>query len=301
MKQLVLKSLAILALVAAIDFCVGAVSRFVCTHLSDKLSQIGTIQQTLLRKTGDVLVLGASCAKYHYDPRILSDSLGLSVQNCGVAGMNMIYSDLVLQAYLERCHPRCVVIDVYGQLDPNEGRLSRIKPFYGISRPVTAYFNSEVGWQQRLKLCSRLYRFNGTLDLFLRHLFNEPNTTNGFAAKPAQISRMDTVVVNRLQLDTAKMRHFQNVISLCRHHEIDLVMVLSPRRYHDIEQEAWIVEQSRRYGIPLINELHEPQYYSGDSLFFDDSHLSGRGAALFSCRVASQLKSLLSSTRKATR
>lgn len=293
MKQLFLKAFAILALVAAIDTIVGFASRYVCTHLSDKLSQIGSIQQSLLRKTGDVLVLGASCAKYHYNPQIIGDSLHLTVQNSGVGGMNMIYSDLVLQAYLERCRPACVVVDVYGQLDPGEGRLPRVRPFYGISQPVTAYYDNETDWQQRLKLCSALYRYNGTFDLLLRHLLNAPNTTNGYAVKEGAVARMDTVVVRNLHLDSVKVRHLENVVSLCRQHDILLVFVLSPRRHHDVEQEAWLVEVCRRYDIPLINELHEPVYYSRDGVFFDDSHLSGCGATIFSQRVAAQLKTII--------
>ncbi len=293
MKQLFLKAVAILALVVAIDVAVGSASRYVCTHLSDKQSQIGSIQQSLLRKTGDVLVLGASCAKYHYNPQILGDSLQLTVQNSGVGGMNMIYCDLVLQAYLERCRPQCVVVDIYGQLDPGEGRLPRVKPFYGISQPVTSYYDRETDWQQRLKLCSALYRYNGTFDLLFRHLLNAPNTTNGYAVKAGAVARFDTVVVRNLKIDTVKVCHLENIVALCRQHDIRLVFVLSPRRHHDVEQEAWLADVCQHYSIPLINELHEPVYYSRDGLFFDDSHLSGPGATIFSQRVGSRLKAIL--------
>ena len=293
MRALLYKALAIIAIVAAIDLAVGWLTNRTLVGLSDRISQIGSIQQSMMTKKGDVLILGASCAKYHYDPRILADSLHMSVQNTGIGGMNMIYSDLVLQAYLERCTPRCIVVDVYGQLDPGEGRLPRIKPFYGLSQPVTRYYNTETNWQQRLKLQSNLYRLNGTLDLLLRHQFNAANTTNGFAVKEGEIPKLDTMVVHHFQMDSVKVRHLHHLVQLCRQHHVLPVFVLSPRRYHDADQEAWMIAFCREQNITLINELHTPIYYQTDGLFFDESHLNGKGAKIFSQRVASQLKTVL--------
>jgi hypothetical protein len=285
-----LKALAVLTLVVLIDQGVGFVSRHIIQGLDDKLSQIGSIQQALMHKRSDVLILGASCAKYHYDSQILADSLQMTVENTGVGGMKAEYSDLVLQSYLERCTPRCVVIDVYGQLDSGEGRLPRVRPFYGVNEPVTSYYDNESDWQQRLKLQSALYRYNGTLDLLLRHALNEPNSSHGFAEMEGEMSMKDTVVVHRFQPDAAKVRHLRHVVQLCRHHAVRLVFVLSPRREHDADQEAWVSAFCQENNLQLINELHVPDYYTGERLFHDESHLNGRGAALFSQRVAHQLK-----------
>ena len=285
-----LKALAVLTLVVLIDQGVGFVSRHIIQGLDDKLSQIGSIQQALMYKRSDVLILGASCAKYHYDSQILADSLQMTVENTGVGGMKAEYSDLVLQSYLERCTPRCVVIDVYGQLDSGEGRLPRVRPFYGVNEPVTSYYDNESDWQQRLKLQSALYRYNGTLDLLLRHVINEPNHSHGFAEMEGEMSMKDTVVVHRFQPDSTKERHLRHVVQLCRDHNVRLVFVLSPRREHDADQEAWVCAFCREHHLQLINELHVPEYYTGEKLFHDESHLNGRGATLFSQRIAHQLK-----------
>ncbi len=285
-----LKALAVLTLVLLIDQGVGFVSRHIIRGLDDKLSQIGSIQQALLHKQSDVLILGASCAKYHYNSQILADSLQMTVENTGVGGMKAEYSDLVLQSYLERCTPRCVVIDVYGQLDSGEGRLPRVRPFYGVNQPVTSYYDNETDWQQRLKLQSALYRYNGTLDLLLRHAFNEPNHSHGFAGMEGEMSMKDTVVVHRFQPDATKERHLRHVVQLCRDHDVRLVLVLSPRREHDVDQEAWVCAFCREHNLQLINELHVAEYYTEERLFHDESHLNGRGATLFSQRVAHQLK-----------
>lgn len=292
MRQFIYKALAILVIVLLIDFAVGAVSGHVCRNLDDKLSQIGTISQTLLKKQGDVLILGASCAKYHYNSRILADSLGCVVQNTGIGGMHAAYTDLVLQAYLERCKPACAVIDFYGQLDSGLGRMPRTKAFYGMSNPVTRYYDTEGDWQQRMKLMSGLYRYNETLDLLVRHVFNEKNTTNGFGIKSSSMGKMDTVVISKFIPDSVQLRHFKHVVSLCKDHNIQLVLVLSPRRFHDTACEEWCVNFCREHRIALINELHVPLYYERDDLFFDESHLNGTGADIFSARVASQIKAI---------
>lgn len=290
MKRLLLKAVAVLTLVLLIDWGMGLASEHIVTRLSDKLSQIGSIQQSLLHKEADVLVLGASCAKYHYNTQILQDSLQLTVQNSGVGGMKAVYSDLVLQAYLERCVPKWVVIDVYGQLDAGEGRLPRVRPFYGLSQPVTKYYDSETDWQQRLKLHSALYRYNGTADLLARHYFNAPNRTNGFSEMTGSMERLDTTVVSHFCPDSLQVSHLLNVIRLCREHHIRLALVLSPRSEHDTAQEQWFSRLCDEYGLLLINELHTPVYYAESGLFHDASHLNGRGAALFSSRIAHRLK-----------
>jgi hypothetical protein len=262
-------------------------------NLSDKISQIGTISQTLLRKKSDVVILGASGAKYQYNCKILSDSLNLEVQNTGVKGMRAVYFDVVLQSYLERCVPQMVVIDVIGELDAGLGLFPRVKPFYGINKPVTEYYDRESDWQQKMKLKSSLYRYNETLDLLVRHVFNDKNLTNGFAVKTTSTGRIDTVVVSQFCPDSIQLRHLNNVVNLCHHHHIQMVMVLSPRRVHNRAGEQWFTDYCKENGIVLINELHVPVYYERDDVFFDESHLNGTGADIFSARIASYLKAIL--------
>ena len=290
MRQFIYKAIAIAAMVLLIDGAVGAVSRYICTHLDDKRSQIATISQSLLKKKGDMLILGASCAKYHYNTKILADSLHLEVQNTGIGGMHATYSDFVLQAYLERCKPTCAVIDFSGQVDPGLGHMPRTKPFYGISNPVTTYYDTESDWQQRLKLQSGLYRNNETLDLLVRHLLNAPNTTNGFAVMDGTIGHIDTVTIAKFKPDSAQLRHLNHIVQLCHEQNIPLFMVMSPRKHHDTLAEQWLIDYCAQHGVHLINELHEACYYERDDLFRDESHLNGTGADIFSKRLASQLK-----------
>lgn len=294
MQKFLYKALVVVALVAAIDLAVGWVSNRIFTRLDDRISQIGAIEQALLQKTADVVVLGSSCAKYNYDPRVFADTLQMTVQNTGVGGMNIIYSKIVLQAYLERCTPKCAIIDVYGQMNPGEGRVPRLKPFYGLSNAVTSYYDTESDWQQRLKLRSNLYRCNGTMDLLLRHNFNAPDTTCGFAFHEGVVEHFDTITVHEFQPDTVKARHLRDLVTLCHEKNIMPVFVISPRRVHDVDQEAWLIAACNELGAVLINEMHTPVYYDTPGLFFDESHLNGHGAEIFSRRVASQLRQILS-------
>jgi hypothetical protein len=298
MRQFIYKALAITFFVLLIDWAVGTVSGYVCNNLDDKISQIGTISQSLLKKEGDVLILGASCAKYHYNTKIFADSLQLEVQNTGIGGMHAAYTDLVLQAYLERCKPTCAVIDFSGQLDAGLGRMPRTIPFYGVSKPVTQYYDTEADWQQRMKLLSGLYRYNETLDLLLRHQLNEPNNTNGYAVMTGTMGHVDTVAIAKFVADSAQLRHLDHVVKLCGEQNIMLVFVLSPRKYHDTLAEQWLTNYCAQNGLHLINELHEACYYERDDLFRDDSHLNGTGADIFSKRVASQLKELLATNKQ---
>lgn len=293
MRQFIYKALSILILVLLIDIIVGRISEHICVNLSDKLSQIGSISQNLMKKKGDVVILGASGAKYHYNCRILSDSLQMEVQNSGIKGMHAVYSDMVLQSFLQRQVPKCAVIDILGQLDAGDGFLPRVKPFYGISKPVTDYYDHETDWQQKLKLRSSLYRYNQTPDLFIRHLFNKDNTTNGFSTKVQSVGRIDTIITTVFHPDSLQLRHLDHIVNLCQKHHILLALVLSPRAEHNIATERWVTDYCKRNNIVLINEFHEPVYYERDDLFFDNSHLNNHGSEIFSKRIASQLKRII--------
>ena len=169
MKQFIIKFLCCGALVVAIDLCIGFTHSWIFRNLPDKTSIVSTIYYSLFKKSADVLILGSSTANHHYNSKMMEDSLGMSVYNSGLDGRDMVYFDVVLQSTVARHVPKFVILDISPvHLDGRWiDRISDTKLYYGQNIPVTNYYNRETDWQQRLKLCSALYRYNKTFSYLI--------------------------------------------------------------------------------------------------------------------------------------
>jgi len=292
MKQFLFKGSAILILVALIDVAVGAVSDKVFTNLPDKNSMIATIYQSLFNKKTEVLILGPSTANHNYNSMLMADSLGMTVYNSGLDGRDMIYSDVVLQSYLERCKLKKVILDVSTvQLDGSWlNRIHDTKPYYGLNDAVTKYYDNETDWQQRLKLVSSLYRYNKTLSYLIRVQLDPVNTTNGYSPLSGVAESLKQNTSSSFRLDSIEYSHLMNIVSLCRNNNIELILVQSPKYSNDVTFDKWIDQFAAMNNLALLPENRNDYYRNNKKFFKDDSHLNSDGAVEFTKRVSVFLK-----------
>lgn len=61
----------------------------------------------------DILIFGSSWAIHHYNPVILSDSLGMTCYNCGMDGNGIILNYGRYQMICQRYLPKVIITDVY--------------------------------------------------------------------------------------------------------------------------------------------------------------------------------------------
>ena len=109
MRKFLLKLVLFLAIIVALDFAYGiCMDRY---RRSIRTGVTGLDNEALYRTTAPVLVFGSSRAWHHYDPRILRDSLGLDVYNCGVNSMGIQFFYPRLHQILRRYTPRVIIYD----------------------------------------------------------------------------------------------------------------------------------------------------------------------------------------------
>ena len=111
----------------------------------------------------DIVMIGASRCHHHYVSSIISDSLGMSVYNCGMQGSENIYSHYVtLCLILERYKPKVVCVEVMAsdfdnQKDPF-AKLSYFAPYFGYcSGADSVFLLGGLYWKYTI---SHLYRYN---------------------------------------------------------------------------------------------------------------------------------------------
>jgi hypothetical protein len=292
MKQFIIKFICCGALVVAIDLGVGFTHSRIFGNLPDKTSMVSTIYYSLFKKSADVLILGSSTANHHYNSKMMEDSLRMSVYNSGLDGRDMIYFDVVLQSTLERQIPKYVILDISSvHLDGSWiSRISDTKLYYGQNVPVSNYYDKETDWQQRLKLCSALYRYNKTFSYLIRVKLDAPNVLNGYAPLVGNRENVDLTYYSNFSLDTKELAHLENIIKICKRNNSILILVQSPQASDNLEFDKWIEEYASEQDISLIKENKNSYYFDNPSLFYDGSHLNSQGADILTKRIIEVIK-----------
>lgn len=271
---------------------VGAVSDKVFTSLPDKNSMMATMYQSLFKKKADVLILGPSTANHNFNSMLLSDSLGMDVYNSGLDGRDMIYSDIVLQSYMERCKLKKVILDI-SDVQLNGMWLDRVndtKPYYGLNTAVTHYYKNETDWQQQMKLFSSLYRYNKTLSYWIRVQIDPVDHSKGFAPLTGNADVMKWSKSQQFKVDSTEYMHLMNIVNACRNNNIELLLVQSPRGNDDTEFDTWIDQFAKKNNLSLMSENRNIYYKNHPEFFRDINHLNSDGADVFSKRICSFLK-----------
>ncbi len=184
MRRFLLKLLAFLLILAAVDFGLGSAIGyfFKRTLYGENWSK----ENWLLSRPHDVVILGSSRAFRSYIPSIMQDTLQLSVFNAGANGQYLLYAYALEQMVLETCKPRLILLDLLPNyvtqsepLDQELGRMSALAPYADYPQVRKLLTRGKPG--EELKLCSRLYRYNSRLLSIADNYFKDAaGMDNGF-------------------------------------------------------------------------------------------------------------------------
>jgi hypothetical protein len=254
----------------------------------------------IMNKTNqDLLVFGSSRAAYHYIPKILKDSLGLSVYNCGREGSGIYYHYGVLLATLKRYKPKVILLDIdYRDFYQHEGIfgldiLEEHNPFY---HKISKEFDSLLvlkGFKEKIKLQSNLYKYNSkAFKMITSHFAGGRGNIDGFRSKNGTWKReILPLNANELILDQNKIATIKKFIAKTKENNIKLILTVSP--YYMITpkdlykpMENLAIENK----IEFINHVQDSTFIKNAALFNDVLHLNLNGATLFTNKISSEVK-----------
>lgn len=297
MSRKVLKFIGIiLAIVVGADLLIGAVSKNAILNVKDVgVNQTNTVQAFFKRKA-DVLILGPSTANHHFDCRILKDSLGMSCYNAGRDGQNVIYNAMVLDAFLTRCTPKMVVVEV-GSSTLSDVWMSALNDFncyYGVLKPIDDILDSIATPIDRIKRLSGIYRYNKTWEWLLNAKFSEEvPDLDGYRPMPVKKNTNFSSVKgeNKFIMDE-KCRHYLNhIVQVCKENGIRLVLAQSPSLV--IEQGNFgeeLEKYSRANHIDYWDWNGDTTFTNHPEWFYDMTHLNADGAAVFTKDFIQRIK-----------
>ncbi len=250
----------------------------------------------------DILIFGSSRAEYHYNAKMIEDSLNFSTYNCGASGYGVILSYGRLLMISERYHPKLVIMEITPEFDYMSHKstnkdLGELKRHY--ERNGIKEIFEKVDPSEKYKMMSYLYRYNSSyarnpLRLLKKIPFNK--NAIGVQGFKAEHIEFDSMKVSKkkdkgeFQIDSIKYSYLIQFIENTKNIS-KLIFVISP--YWQL-QDSLKFEPARHiadsYKMPFINFSKNPKYLYHNEFFKDGTHLNARGADEFTKDLIIEIK-----------
>lgn len=296
MKQFVFKVLVFFAIIALVDITGGWGLKWLTAHAKGGFTLRDNYICDSLRT--DVLLSGSSRCVRHYNPQIISDSLGMSCYNSGQMGNGIILNFGRLLMINEHQKPKLVIYDLHPGFDmligdDNHRYLTWLKGHY--DRDGIANIFGSVDDTERYKMKSQLYRYNSRIielvSDFLQPLSNAK--PDGFSPLIGEIDglkiRKHVEKQDSYRFDKLKLEYIKKYIQVVGANHI--VFIVSPIWYGmDTLQFLPVKEMCKQQNIPFIDYSNNPKYVHNDRYFKDGNHMNALGAEEFTKDLVKDLR-----------
>lgn len=282
-----------------LDNVVGKTSAYLIKNAKSGATE--KIEHICNRSNEDVLIFGSSRGCHHYDPRILRDSLGMSVYNCAYDGCGSILLYGLLEILTDHYIPKCIIYDVQPSFDylvdgqDNSRFLGNLKPYYDREGIDSIFW--KIDPNERWKMKSQLYRMNGKMiQIVSEYMMKRNETIMGYDPRNKKM-QVEPVVDNGKKtttFDVTKKYYFEKILNLCKEKGIKLVFYASPyyKKTNDSEFE-YLKKLSVEHGIPFLNHSCDKNFVNNRDWFYDSVHMNVDGATEYSKMVGKELGNII--------
>lgn len=294
MKKLLIDLMIVLLMLIGFDISIAKIGDYLLEHVEDT-SFYGEIKYAITELSPEILILGASNAKSHYVPKIFMDSLYMTTYNAGSDGKNILYHSCVLNAVIQRNHPKLIILE----LGKNEfecnlyDRLSVLNPFYNYDSLITATVNlkSKTEW---LKMKSYLYRYNSIIFTIIYNCYKGgENKHAGYRALPygGSLPVLDTIKIEG-EIDIQSVDRFKHVLNLCKKNNTSIIVAVSPY-YGIIDKETKSMKIMKsictQNNLPFLNYSQSSYFLQHPEYFRDVNHLNHKGAEKYTKMIIADI------------
>ena len=299
MKKYIVNILVFFAIVVVIDICVGIVGDYLVGYV--KSGDTKRTNDLAMLDQHDVLILGSSRARHHYDAPFLSDTLGLDVYNAGYDGNGVVLAYGLLEMILERYQPKLIIYDVEPNFDINvyaednhhKRYISRLKPYF--RHKAVGDLIMDVSNEEWYKVHSGMMRYNmSILNMLTEGLRNSTDTNKGYSPLEGAYNREPSQVKNDFERDSFKINYCRKLFLLANENQIPIIVVASPKygmSSSDIIQP--IKDLCADQGILFLDYYSDAEFMTHKEWFKEPMHLNSIGARQFSVLIADKVSELL--------
>lgn len=292
-KNYTIKAMLLFLSLVVTDRSVGYVLKWM--YFNQKGEDYFYTTKTLDEQTADLIVLGSSRARNHYNPEILEDSLGISCYNAGRSGCFLVYQSAQLDLILDRYTPKAIILEVTPyDMEAGEGdydRLSGLLPYQ--NHPSFKKVIRKKSHWEPYKCWSKIYPYNSLVLKMVKNLKDRGEfNANGF--QPLHSVWNDSINSygeHEMPIDKHKTEEMIHIINKCQEKGIKLTMVTSPMFAHcQITRTLSLTDSlCQKHNIKYYSFLNNPAYEES-KLYHTPDHLNETGAEIFSKHIAHILK-----------
>lgn len=300
MKRFFIKIAVFVLCIIIVDGLCGVVFSFFRAHAKG-----GTTQEANYiaeQCDADILVLGSSRAKHHYDPTLL-DSIGGYAYNGGMDGQGIV---LGLGRYLmcaEKHVPKIVIYEITPEFDylvygQNSKYFGFLRPYY--EKPgIKHIFEKFETPFELLKMHSQMYRNNSKLLANVRDFFVKIPNTRGFYPMYGTLNNYMKKKGEGPMVDVDPVKFFllERLIEETSKRGTKLFFAISPRFFRvkpdnilPIYEPA--LEFAKKNNISVLNYFFIPGLSNNPQMFVDFVHMNDSGAKHYSNMIVSKILEL---------
>ena len=249
----------------------------------------------------EVLIFGSSRANHHYYPEVFEDSLKMSYYNCGRDGCSILYHYSVLKSVLKRHQPKVVVLDLvmfeFIKNTESYDRLSALFPYYDDHSEIRPIIHLK-GEYEKYKFFSKIYPYNSSIfSIAVGNLESNKKRTEdrkGYLPNPYNWGRPITPgnLPIQYELDTNKIRCFENFLKDCLNKKIQIFVFVSPKYVVMPGQDTSLAlgkQIAEKLGVKLYDYTEDKTFKSTVEWFGDMNHLNDKGAQVYSKIVVEKI------------
>lgn len=253
----------------------------------------------------DILILGSSLAQKTIVPTVFEDSLGLSCYNAGIEGNGIIGAWARYCIFCNKHQPQLIIYTltpVYDYLETDDylQYLDALKPLYGKDDRINELFESFGDKYDKYLLHSNFIKYNTSYISLILSCFNPTSDLKGYTPLYDvydPVAKVDTTA--KYGVDPKKLAYLDMLFTDVQKRGIKTLIVIPPKyantfNYSDYKAGLDLI---KKYDLPLVNSLDDPQFSTNHQLFYDMYHLNDQGARLYSSHLVSAVKALLNNTQ----
>lgn len=299
MKKLLIKLSILAILFVAIDWAIGKT----ISSISIKAigGDTGRHNEIANHTTADIILFGSSRCIHHYNPYIISDSLGLSCYNAGQDGNGILMLYPYYKMLSSRYHPKLIIYDLcffdVGE-DEHSKYIEWLRQFYG--RPEVDSVVWDINPNERYKMMCKAYRYNGKgLQVIADAVHPMSQSYRGFkplfgSIKYTPEDEDTSKYTIQKPIDPLKEKYLVRLIKDCQKNKTRLVFMVSPTygRVQRFEYYNAISTLCQKYNVPFFYNENNRRFILNKKLFQDKVHLNNTGATEYTKLVVKEIKQL---------
>lgn len=246
----------------------------------------------------DIVIIGASTASRHYIPKQISDSISMSVYNCGLDGCYLLSQCCLINTILDRYTPMVVLWEIGEQsLSPRNDEYDHVDYFfpYYTNKHCKLYINA-VDKYQKYCMFSKMYQNNSDIDKYLQALLDKETFDHGYWPLPNNGKHPVNLGKDKINnlVDENKLELLDQTLFRLQDAGVKVLFVQSPQ-YHDGVAKVSasyqeLLSVAYKHNIPFMNYSNAID----DSLLFSDAeHMNEKGARVFMDMFIPSMKTYL--------